>query len=81
MAPRGGGAEKGKKIRYEGYTGEKTRGSEEWMDICSLLELRDEGNLQKVPETWKARDSQDSVEVILDEIPNMGKKEFRVSVL
>ena len=34
------------------------------------------GTLQNVPETWKVRDSQDSKEGTLDEMPYSGEREL-----
>jgi hypothetical protein len=73
---RGGGEEKGNRIRYGvGKTGEKPRGPGGSMKICSLREVGGRGTLWKVQETWKVRDSHDIMEVILDEMPNSEERE------
>jgi hypothetical protein len=43
-------------------------------------ELGDQGSLQKVPETWEVRSSQDSKAGTLDEIPNSGERELIESI-
>ena len=40
------------------------------------LRKQDGGALQNAPETWEVRDSQDSKGGTLDEMPNIGEREF-----
>lgn len=66
------GEKKGNRIRYgRKGTGEKPRGPGEWVEIS----MGDWGmTLYKVPETWKVRDSKDSMGVNLVKMPNIGER-------
>jgi hypothetical protein len=41
--------------------------------------MRDQETIWKVPATWEVRDSQDSMEVTIDEMPNSGNWELEES--